>query len=181
MERFRITSEAAVYFLTYSVVEWLPVFIREATCKIVTDSLPFCHRQKHLRVNAFVVMPTHLHRIVFDADFDSKRLLPTLADFRKFTGRQLSDYCRDHLPGCFPKTLREQATADRKRRFWQPSRHPEAIQSEAFWQQKMEYIHRNPCRSGLVCAAEHWRFSSAAWYLSEGKQPCEVPITPIGS
>ena len=108
---------------------------------LVTDSLTFCHRQKHLRVNAFVVMPTHLHRIVFDADFDSKRLLPTLADFRKFTGRQLSDYCRDHLPGCFPKTLREQATADRKRRFWQPSRHPEAIQIQPKSSVLMWHVH----------------------------------------
>ncbi len=37
MERYRIHPEAAVYFLTYSIVEWLPVFIREATCKIVVD------------------------------------------------------------------------------------------------------------------------------------------------
>src|SRR5262245_39248293 len=86
MERYRIHPEAAVYFVTYSIVEWLPVFIREATCKIVTDSLTFCHGQKHLRINAFVIMPTHLHLIVFDSDFDSERLVPTLADFRKFTG-----------------------------------------------------------------------------------------------
>ena len=57
MERYRIQPEAAVSFLTYSVVEWLPIFIREATCKIVTDSLTFCHFQKRLRINAFVIMP----------------------------------------------------------------------------------------------------------------------------
>ena len=179
MERYRIQPEAAVYFLTYSVVEWLPVFIREATCKIVTESLTFCHRQKHLRINAFVIMPTHMHLIVFDEHFDMERLVRTLADCRKFTGRQLSDYCEKHLPGCFPTTLREQATADRKRRFWQPSRHPEAIQNETFWQQNVDYIHNNPCRSGLVRAAEHWRFSSAAWYPSDGKEPVHVPRTPI--
>ena len=179
MERFRIHPEAAVYFVTYSVVEWLPVFIREATCKIVTDSLTFCHHQKQLRINAFVIMPTHLHLILFDGDFDSERLTRTLADFRKFTGRQLSDYSEKQLPGCFPKTLHEQATADRQRRFWQPSRHPEAIVNEAFWQQKIDYIHKNPCRSGLVRAAEHWRFSSAAWYLTEGQEAVDVPLTPI--
>jgi putative transposase len=179
MERYRIQPEAAVYFLTYSVVEWLPVFIREATCKIITDSLTFCHRQKHLRINAFVIMPTHLHLIVFDEDFDPKRLVATLTDCRKFTGRQLSDYCENHLPGCFPKTLREQATADRQRRFWQPSRHPEASQNEAFWRQKVDYIHNNPCRSGLVRAPEHGRFSSAVWYLSEGKELTDVPLTAI--
>jgi hypothetical protein len=38
-------------------------------------------------------MPTHMHLIVFDEHFDAERLVRTLADCRKFTGRQLSDYC----------------------------------------------------------------------------------------
>jgi REP-associated tyrosine transposase len=179
MERYRIHPEAAVYYLTYSIVDWLPVFVSETTCKIVTDSLTFCHRAKHLRINAFVIMPTHLHLIAFDADLDSKRLEGTLADFRKFTGRQLSDYCTRHGSKCFIETLREQAIADRERRFWQPSRHPEAIQEERFWQQKFDYLHDNPCRKGLVRRPDHWRFSSAAWYLSDGAQPVDVPLTPI--
>src|SRR5262249_50793985 len=84
MERYRIRPDAAVYYLTYSLVEWLSVFVTEATCKIVADSLTFCHAQKQLRINAFVIMPTHMHMIVFDADFDTERLIRTLADFRKF-------------------------------------------------------------------------------------------------
>ena len=179
MERYRIHADAAVYYLTYSVVDWLPIFVSEASCKIVTDSLTFCHRHKHLRINAYVLMPTHLHLIVFDADLDCERLTRTLADFRKYTGRQLSDYSIQHGPKCFLATLRDQATADRERRFWQPSRHPEAIQGERFWQQKFDYLHDNPCRKGLVRSPEHWRFSSAPWYLSEGVQGVDVPLTPI--
>ena len=93
--------------------------------------------------------------------------------------RRLCDHCQSHLPRCFHDTLCAQATADRERRFWQPSRHPEAIQSEAFWQQKLDYLHDNPRRKGLVRAPEHWRLSSAGWYLAEGKEPAEVPITAI--
>lgn len=179
MERYRIHPEAAVYYLTYSVVEWLPVFVAQPACKIITDSLSYCHRAKHLRINAFVIMPTHLHLIVFDADLDTERLVRTLADFRKYSGRQLSDYCIRHAPNCFLETLRDQATADRERRFWQPSRHPEAIHGERFWQQKLDYLHDNPCRKGLVIYPHYWRFSSAAWYLSEGVQGGDVPLTAL--
>ena len=70
-ERYRLTNDAYVYFVTYSIVQWLPVFITEAACKIVTESLSFCHQQKELRTNAFVIMPTHIHAIVFDSDFDN--------------------------------------------------------------------------------------------------------------
>ena len=130
MHRYRIHQDAAVYFVTHSVVDWLPVFVSAEACRIVTDSLAFCHREKALRINAYVIMPTNVHAIVFDNDFDSLKLQRTLADFRKFTGRSLSDFCSQHMPACFSETLHDQATVDRQRRFWQPSRHPEAIESE---------------------------------------------------
>jgi REP element-mobilizing transposase RayT len=179
MERYRLHHDAAVYFVTYSVVEWLPVFVTEATFRIVADSLHFCHQNKFLRINALVIMPTHLHAIFFDADYNVDRLGRTLADFRKFTGRLLSDYCQNHFPTCFAETLSGQSTVDRQRRFWQPSRHPEAIQTEPFWQQKLDYLHDNPRRRGLVRNPADWRWSSAAWYQSEGKLRAEVPFAAI--
>jgi hypothetical protein len=63
--------------------------------------------------------------------------------------------------------------------FWQPSRHPEAVQGEHFWQQKLDNLHDNPRRKGLVHRPDHWRFSSAAWYLSDGAQAVDVPLTAI--
>ena len=179
MEKYRIRPEASVYFLTYSIVEWLPIFVDDAACGIVTESLAFCHRQKQLRVNAYVIMPTHLHLITFDAAFDSTRLTATLADFRKFTGRRLADLCDRKLSASFAEVLRTQATVDRERRFWQPSRHPEAIETEHFWRQKFDYLHANPCRKGLVRQAGDWRYSSAAYYLSDGAAECDVPISAI--
>jgi REP element-mobilizing transposase RayT len=179
MELYRIRPDASVYYLTYSVVAWLPVFVSEESCRIVAESLTFCHREKQLRINAYVIMPTHMHLIVFDGDFDTERLVRSLAEFRKYTGRQLSDYCMGHGPKCFLETLRDQAGGDRERRFWQPSRHPEAIQGERFWQQKLDYLHDNPCRKGLVLRPDHWRFSSAAWYMSDGVESVDVPLTAI--
>ncbi len=38
MERYRIVKDIAVYYITFTVVEWLPVFIDETACRIVTDS-----------------------------------------------------------------------------------------------------------------------------------------------
>ena len=179
MERYRIRPDAAVYFVTYSVVEWLPVFVSEAACRIVTDSLNYCDQHKGFCTNAFVIMPTHIHAIVFDHDFDSTRLVASLADFRKFTGRSLSDFCSCHMPKCFAETLRRAATSDRERRFWQPSRHPEAIETEKFWKQKLDYLHENPCRKGLVARAHYWRFSSATHYVSDGQEQFDLKIVAL--
>ena len=119
--------------------------------------MEFCHHNKRLRINAYVIMPTHVHAIVFNAGFDPAALDKCLTDFRKFTGRQLSDFCDRQMPACFSDVLREKSGDDRERRFWQPGKHPEQIETETFWQPKFDYLHGNPCRKGLVRRAEWWR------------------------
>ncbi|MEX2174811.1 MAG: hypothetical protein WD872_10645 [Pirellulaceae bacterium] len=179
MERYGFVAEPAAYFVTFSVVDWLPVFVAEEPCKIVTDSFNFCCDSKSLRVNAYVIMPTHLHAIVFDAAWDPKRLEQTLVDMRKFTGRKLVGYLAGHGPACFQAVLKEAAGDDRQHRFWQPTRHPMSITSERFWRQKIDYLHANPCRKGLVRRASEWRFSSAGFYHSDGKETSDVVLSAL--
>ncbi len=179
MERYRIWEDGAVFFVTYSVVEWLPVFISEAICRVITDSFRFCHVHRGLRVNAYVIMPTQLHAIVFDAQFCAGRLQQTLDNLRKFTGRRLSDQVDRCLPACFGQVLRQAAGTDRQRRFWQPSRHPVLLESDWFWQQKFDYLHLNPCRKGLVRHAADWRFSSASFWMSDGQITNDVPLSAL--
>jgi putative transposase len=179
MERYRILEGVSVYFVTFTIVDWLPVFIDELTCKIITNSLSFCIKNKNLRVNAYVVMPNHLHAIVFDGDFNSERLKHTLDDFRKFTGRQLADTCEAHFSPIFSEVFRKAAGEDRQRRVWQPTQHPEGIISEQFWQQKVNYIHENPVRKGLVNRPENWRFSSAKFWANEEGANSDVEVCGI--
>jgi putative transposase len=54
MERYQMVKGIGVYFVTFTVVEWLPVFIEETTCKIITDSLNFSIQNKRLGVNTYV-------------------------------------------------------------------------------------------------------------------------------
>ena len=179
MERYRITNDTAVYYVTFSVIDWLPVFVSEPACKIVTESLNFCHASKSLRVNSYVIMPTHLHAIVFDSGGDPKRLESTLTDFRKFTGRRLADYCDQYCPPCFGAALKAAAPNDRERRFWQPTRHPVGIATEKFWQAKLDYLHDNPCRKGLVRRTIDWRFSSAINFIVNANAENDVILTPL--
>jgi REP element-mobilizing transposase RayT len=178
MERYRIVEDVALYYITFTVVDWLPVFIDETACMIVTERLNFCIRNKFLGVNAYVIMPTHLHAILFDIQFNSERLKHTLDDMRKFTGRQLVEHARQHLPPIFMKSFEEQAGKDRQHRFWQPTRHPVGILTEAVWQQKMDYLHFNPCRKGLVSCPEDWRFSSARYWLDS--KAADVALSEVG-
>lgn len=136
MQTCQIQDGAAVYYLTFTVIEWLPVFIAEEPCLIVTESLNHCHKHKSLRINAFVrdgarsvssPMPTHVHLILFDRDFDNERLRRTLRDMHQFTGRQLADFYQQRMPDAFKRVINNPQRTDRARQFWQQSRHPVAI------------------------------------------------------
>ena len=43
----------------------------------------------------------------------------------------------------------------------------------------VDYLHENASRKGLVTRAAYWRFLSAAYYFSEGKEACDVNICAI--
>src|SRR5260370_14426445 len=167
MERYRFHADGALFYVTFSVVDWLPVFVSEAAFKIVTESLNFCHRSKGLRTNAFVIMPTHVHAIVFHESFQAKALKQVLTDMRKFTGKQLANYCLAHMPHCFSQVFQERAGGDRERRFRQPTRHPVQLETESFWQAKLDYLHGNPCRKGLVTQPQEWRVFYV-WFAVSG-------------
>jgi len=37
MERYQIADDVGVYFVTMSVVDWLPVFVSEGACRIFSS------------------------------------------------------------------------------------------------------------------------------------------------
>ena len=176
METAKIEEGTALYYLTFTIVHWLPVFVAAEPCLIITDSLNHCHYHKSLRINAFVIMPTHAHLIVFDADFNHERLRKTINAMRQYTGRQLSNYCHKKMPAVFGQVIGSPQRQDRANQFWQQSKHPVAIWSKEFWQTKINYLPDNPRRKGLVHEASAWRFSSAAYWLND-EDPSDVELT----
>ncbi len=179
METAKIQEGAAFYYLTFTVVYWLPVFVSAKPCLIFTESLNYCHQHKDLRINAFVIMPTHAHLIVFDVDFDNVRLNKTITAMRQYTGRQLGNYCQEKMPAVYGQVIGSPGRKDRANQFWQQSKHPVAIWSEGFWRTKFDYLHDNPRRKGLVYEAEDWRFSSAAYWLSGQVAETDVVLTGV--
>ena len=165
--RYRINDDLAAHFITSTIVEWLPVFTSEVSCKILIDSLEFCRRHKGLQVFGWIILPNHFHAIVA-----APNLSATLNDLKKFTARQILEQVgRDGR-----KWLLNQFAYFREKhkesphQVWQEGFHPQAITSDEMMLQKIEYLHNNPVRADYVASPEHWRYSSAHEWLP-GTQP----------
>ena len=156
--RYKITDAGQIYFITCTIVEWIPVFTRKTYFDIILNSFTFCRQQKGLKVFAYVIMDNHLHLIV-----SGDNLSNTIKDLKRHTAREIIRLAQDDqktwLLNQF-KFYRKTYKVDSDFQVWQEGFHPKQITSEEMLRQKMEYIHHNPVRGGLVNNAEDWPYSS---------------------
>ena len=60
--------------------------------------------------------------------------------------------------------------------FWQHDNHPIEVWSNEFIDQKINYIHMNPVKAGLVDKEYYWKYSSARNYIFEDHSIIEVEM-----
>lgn len=175
MDSTRFHDGIYIYAVTFIIKDWIPIFIDPEPVQIIVDALNALILQENLRINAYIVMPHHLHMIVFDAELNNNRLQQTLINFRKDTGHQLAEYADAHQPIALAAAIYDRGTHDRVRQVWQPNWHVEALPGKEAWQKRMDELHMNPVRKGFVFEPEHWRYSSARYWLMD--ETGDVPIS----
>ena len=160
--RYRIYEDYYPYFLTCTVVGWLPVFTRPDTVQILYDSWRFLHDHGRITLYGYVIVENHLHLIASAPDLSKE-----IGDFKSFTARRLLD----HLEANGARTLlnllrfmKARHKTDRSYQLWQEGSHPQQIQNDEMMRQKLEYIHLNPVKRGYVEEPIYWRHSSARNY-----------------
>ena len=165
--RYRISEGEQTYFVTSTIVEWIPLFTSARYCSIVTDSLLFCREQKGLSLHAYVIMDSHIHLVVTAPDITT-----LMRDFKSFTGKRIIALLEADGKGWLLGRLeffKKSYKTESLHQVWQEGFHPQAILSEEMFRQKVDYVHLDPVRRGLVAAPEHWVYSSASnYYLGAG-------------
>lgn len=170
--RYQIHNSGALYFITSTIVEWIPVFTTEPYFTIITESLGYCRAHKQLKLFAYVILDNHLHLIV-----DAPDLAQVLQSFKRHTATAIVHLAetgnRAWLLNQFAY-YRKKYKSTSQHQVWQEGFHPQRIDNNAMLNQKIDYIHDNPVRRGLVSAPEHWRYSSARNYVLEDQAVLEI-------
>lgn len=154
---YRITDQYAQYFVTFTVHQWADVFTREIYKNILLDSIRFCQNNKGLKVYAWVIMTNHIHLIISS---DKERLSDIIRDLKKFTSRKIFEAIKENNFESRKKWLLWLLQKDGKIWFWEEGYHAELIYSEKFYDTKVNYIHSNPVKAGIVDKEEEYIFSS---------------------
>lgn len=168
--KYKIQDQEAVYFVTFTVVRWLDVFIRREYKDIIIESLRHCQKNKGLALYAYCIMTSHVHLII-GSHYDLK-LEGIIRDIKKYTSVVIIDAIKANpkesrkkeLLAIFEEEGRGRSN-NKKYQFWQQHNHPIELDTEEKLYQRMDYLHYNPVEAGIVLSPEYYLYSSAASYM----------------
>jgi putative transposase len=170
---YRVFDQFAMHFITCTVHQWVDVFTRKDYVEILLDSIRFCQKNKGLKVHAWVVMSNHIHLIVSS---DKEKLSDIIRDFKKFTSSQITRAIEANLKESRRRWLLWLLKKEDKVWFWEEGYHGEAIITKSFFDVKLNYIHMNPVRAGIVQKEEEYLYSSCADYYGLRKGLLELSL-----
>lgn len=129
----------------------------------------------------YVIMSNHVHMII---QSDDGKLSDLVRDFKKFTAKTILEKIqtepesrREWMLERFKKAT-ESHTRNINYQFWQYGNHSEEIYTEHFLWSKLDYIHMNPVRAGMVLNQQDYVYSSASNYVF-GKGIIKVELVEI--
>lgn len=166
-DRYLISDQNALYFVTFTVVGWLDVFTRKEYKLEVVNSLNYCVKYKGLNVYAWCLMSNHLHLIIRASE--GNRISDIIRDFKKYTAKQII-----HLIESIPESRKEWMLSQfiyagkplnriKKYKFWKDDNHAVELTGQMI-DTRLNYIHHNPVEAMIVDEAEQYWFSSARDY-----------------
>ena len=167
--KYAIYDQQGIHFVTFTVVNWIDLFIRDEYKQIIIESLQYCQENKGLKVHAFCIMTSHIH-LILSVD-DGRRLSDVIRDLKSFTSTRLKKIIQEHPQESRKEWLMwmfERAGKKNKRnnsfQLWQQHNHPIELSSNEMMDQRLEYIHNNPVAAGFVNDPSAWEWSSCASY-----------------
>ena len=154
----------ALHFVTGNVVDRRKIFRREDACVAFIEICQRLRVEREGKLVAFVLMPDHFHLVVNPRDGKIKECIGAL---KSLSARRLIEL----FPvGMF---LKEQQ-GDSENQVWQESFKALPLWSSWMIWQKINYIHANPVKAGLVNAAKDYPWSSFRAFYFGTSEPLAV-------
>ena len=168
MRRYKLDpGKTSIYFCTCTIVQWQCIFKDERYCRIIIDSLNYCRKNKGLLLYGLVIMLNHIHWI--SSSRENILLSDIMRDFKRHTAKEIARMLKEDDEKLLLYIFKNAGIKQNSSmKVWQDEYHPEAIYSEKWFNQKMNYLHDNPVRKGFVIQPEDWKYSSARnWFLDD--------------
>jgi REP element-mobilizing transposase RayT len=173
-----ISRDTPALYLTAVTHVRLPVFRTHQLCGIACAALDEARRSGTFLIFAYVLMPDHIH-VITDGSQKPSHILRYV---KGIVSRRIINHLKERRLTCSLEKLRhDERRRGHKYSLWQEHSNAIFLISEAALMQKVNYIHQNPVRWGLMERSLDYRWSSArCWARFEAEEePLKVDLDRI--
>ena len=155
---FQISRDSQALYITAVTKNRLPIFKTEVIKTLVCRALDEARSSGKFLIFAYVIMDDHMHLVTNQPTTSAD----VLRRVKGITARRVIDYLKENnYERSLSKIRHQEWKREHKYSVWQQEKNVFSIFSEAVFMQKVNYIHLNPVRAGLVEKATDYKFSSA--------------------
>jgi REP-associated tyrosine transposase len=151
----------ALHYVTGNCINRLPVFAESACCRAFLKELKTINQEWPSKLIAYVLMPDHFHLISNPQDGEIREFM---RDLKSKAAKAVIQATRRLK---FPQT-------EEGHQVWQESFRAMPLWSARMIWQKINYIHNNPVKAGLVKSAKDYHWSSFRSFYCKGDEPLGV-------
>ena len=159
----RARTEGATYFFTVVTYRRQPILCLDKSRQILRDVISQVQRSHPFRVDAWVLLPDHIHCLWSLPEGDrnySVRWALIKKEFTKRVRLVLGPEVDHHRS---ESRKRHGERTIWQRRFWEHQ-----IRNEEDYTRHMDYVHYNPVKHGLAKSPKDWPHSTFHRYVAEG-------------
>jgi putative transposase len=165
----RTYSPGELQFITTSTYRRAPLFLSQRFCHCFVQRLEEVREEMKFLLIGWVLMPDHFHLLVKPQPAETTPLI--MKGLKEVTAGRILETLRENQqrPWCckmlarlrLPPTVHDESHY----RLWQRRFFPFNVHSEKKRREKMDYMHNNPVKRGLVNAPGDWPWSSWRFYF----------------
>jgi hypothetical protein len=168
--RKQIPYASGVFFITFTCARFIPLFEKLNCYNVVYTFFDYLKLKGHF-VNAYIIMPNHVHALISFTK-TAKRINKIVGDGKRFMSYEIIEQLKgkeeENLLSQLEKFVNK---TDLKRgklhEVFEPSFDWKECDTDKLIEQKLNYIHLNPCVCDPKLANEpiEYEHSSASYYL----------------
>lgn len=183
--KYKFHNQERLYFITFSVVGWIDLFIRDEYRQVLLESWKHCQKHKGLQIFGWCIMTSHVHMII---GTEKNNMEDVVRDIKRHTATVLrkciEDNPRESRRDWMLKLMKNAGKENSNNatfQLWQQNNHPIELFTPIVTHQKLDYIHNNPVMAGFVASPEDYLYSSAKDYygLTANLLPEIILIEPM--
>src|SRR5215212_406868 len=156
--RFLISQDSPALYITIVTKDRLPVFRTDQMKEVLCTAIDEARKSAGFLLFAYVVMLDHLHLLTNRPSTTSN----VLRVLKGLTARLVIDYLKANgYSSSLSKLQHQKRDRNYKYSVWQTEKNVLPVFSEIMFMEKLNYIHQNPVRAGLVADPVDYAWSSA--------------------